>query len=363
MATPGEVATPSLQYIPMTTSARDSLIAICVLWSVTAAVVVARLWGRFRGIGIGGDDILAAIACLLSGSTIGLNVAVFTTGVGYDFDPNSEVYPKLVNNLQHILKVTFSFTLVYLWALACLKLSQLWFYHRAFALQLSKWIYVVAGIVVVWALVFTFLFTFLCDPISQQWTVMRIGHCMDQILVLKCIIMTNVVTDLFIVILPIWTVWQLQMRKTEKFAVIACFALGLACCVIGIARFVLIFVIDLVGNLTGTSLTTFMLCTVELTLAGLCINIPMLRPFYLRWRAKYKSSMENSNEQSGYKISSSNQLKVQPKPGQYTAWIELNDRDGHETGSNDDGGSERKLTREPPSDTIRVQTNWKITRE
>lgn len=51
---------------------------------------------------------------------------------------------------------------------------------------------------------------------------------MDQILVLKCIIMTNVITDLFIVILPIWTVWQLQMRKTEKLAVIACFALGLA---------------------------------------------------------------------------------------------------------------------------------------
>ncbi|KAF4831246.1 Satratoxin biosynthesis SC1 cluster protein 4 [Colletotrichum tropicale] len=364
MATPAEVATLPVQYIPMTTSARNSLIAIGCLCVVFVSVVFARLWGRFRGIGIGGDDILAVIACLLSCSTIGLNVAVFTSGVGYDFDPESDVYPKLVNNLQYILKVTFAFTLVYLWALACLKLSQLWFYHRAFSLQLSRWIYVVAGIVVVWALTFTFLFIFLCDPISQQWTVMRIGHCMDQILVLKCIIMTNVITDLFIVILPIWTVWQLQMRKTEKFAVISCFALGLACCVIGIVRFVLIFTIDLIGNLTGTSITTFMLCTIELMLAGLCINIPMLRPFYVRWRARYKSSsMENSNEQSGYKHGSSNQLKVQPKPGQYTAWIELNDKDGHETVSNDDGGSERNLTRGQPSDAIHVKTNWKITRE
>ncbi|KXH67555.1 hypothetical protein CSAL01_04323 [Colletotrichum salicis] len=113
--------------------------------------------------------------------------------------------------------------------------------------------------------------------------------------------MTNVVTDLLIVILPIWTVWKLQMRKTEKLAVIACFVLGLECCVIGIVRFWQIYVIDLIGNLTGTSLTTFMLCTVELMLAGLCINIPMLRPFYLRWRAKYKSSsLENSNSQSAF---------------------------------------------------------------
>ncbi|TEA15262.1 Satratoxin biosynthesis SC1 cluster protein 4 [Colletotrichum sidae] len=363
MATDGMVATPPPQYIPMTTSARDSLIAVCFLWVIFATVVFARLWGRFRGIGIGGDDVLAVIACLLSGSTIGLNAAVFTSGVGYNFDPNSDVYPKLVNNMQYILKVTFAFTLIYLWALASLKLSQLWFYHRAFALQLSRWIYVVSGIVVAWALVFTFIFIFLCDPIAQQWTVLRIGHCMDQILVLKCIIMTNVVTDLFIVILPIWTVWQLQMRKTEKVAVIACFALGLACCVIGIVRFWQIFVIDLIGNLTGTSLTTFMLCTVELMLAGLCINIPMLRPFYLRWRSKYKSStLEESNNKSGYKGSHSNQLKVQPKPGQYTAWIELNDKD-HETVSNDDGGSERKLTRQQPDSSIRVQTNWNITRE
>jgi hypothetical protein len=49
-----------------------------------------------------------------------------------------------------------------------------------------------------------------------------------------------------------------------------------SCVVIGIVRFWQIFVIDLIGSLTGTSLTTFMLVTIELMLAGLCINIPML---------------------------------------------------------------------------------------
>lgn len=224
-----------------------------------------------------------------------------------------------------------------------MKLSQLCFYHRAFSLHLKKWIYIVGAICVAWALIFTFVFIFLCDPVHQQWTVDRVGSCMDQILVLKCIIMTNVITDLLIFVLPIYTVWNLQMRRTEKLAVISCFVLGLAyvpnltlyvslnqtltssfrCVIIGIIRFWQIFVIDLVGNLTGTSLTTFMLCTVELMLAGLCINIPMLRPFYIRFRAKYNSSsIDKSRQQNTFGYPHTGHL-AQPRQGHHTTWIEL----------------------------------------
>ncbi|KAK2735984.1 hypothetical protein FQN55_001886 [Onygenales sp. PD_40] len=224
------------------------------------------------------------------------------------------------------MKVIFAFSLIHLWTLAALKLSQLCFYWRAFAVTLKKWIYLVAGIVIAWALAFTFVFIFLCDPVEQQWTLQRIGHCLDQILILKCIIMTNVVTDFFIFLLPIPTVWQLKMQKTEKFVVIACFAMGLGCCIIGIVRFWQIHVINLIGNLTGTSLTTFMLCTVELMLAGICISIPMLRPSYLGWREKYKNSrMSNTDGEGSYNEGSGS---GQPgpsshKPSHYTAWIEL----------------------------------------
>ena len=86
-----------------------------------------------------------------------------------------------------------------------------------------------------------------------------------------------------------------------------------------------IYTIDLIGNLTGTSLITFMLCTVELMLAGLCINIPMLRPFYIRLRAKYKSSStSDSGHGASQKASGSRQFgAVQARPANYMAWIEL----------------------------------------
>jgi hypothetical protein len=107
-------------------------------------------------------------------------------------------------------------------------MSQLALYRRVFAVQLSAWIYGLMVIVMLWAIIFNFIFIFLCDPIEQQWSLSRIGKCMDQILVLKVLIMTNLFTDMAIVILPIHSVWHLQMRKTEKFAILACFGLGSA---------------------------------------------------------------------------------------------------------------------------------------
>jgi hypothetical protein len=124
--------------------------------------------------------------------------------------------------------MTFAFTLIYLWTLACLKLSQLCLYSRVFSLHLRYWIWLGTGVVIMWAIAFTFSFIFLCSPIKQQWSLERLGHCIDQILVLKSLILTNIFTDVFIFVLPIRSVWKLQMRKTEKVAVISCFALGAA---------------------------------------------------------------------------------------------------------------------------------------
>lgn len=50
----------------MTTSARDSLIAIAVLWVLFGVVVFFRLLGRIRGIGVAADDVLALTAFVRS---------------------------------------------------------------------------------------------------------------------------------------------------------------------------------------------------------------------------------------------------------------------------------------------------------
>lgn len=50
------------EYVGMTRAARDSLIAIAVLWVTFAVVVVFRVLGRAQGAGIGLDDVLSCVA-------------------------------------------------------------------------------------------------------------------------------------------------------------------------------------------------------------------------------------------------------------------------------------------------------------
>lgn len=86
---------------------------VAPLWAFASCKVIfaitigLRLLGRHRGIGVGVDDILAVLAFFFSGFTIYFNVAVSISGVGYDVDPNSELIPKLLNNLEFCLKITF----------------------------------------------------------------------------------------------------------------------------------------------------------------------------------------------------------------------------------------------------------------
>ena len=81
----------------------------------------------------------------------------------------------------------------------------------------------------------------MCSPIKQQWTINRIGYCVDQMLILKFYIVVNFFTSLGVVCIPMWTVWNLNMSKVERIVVTACFACGFGVCIIGIIRFVLIF--------------------------------------------------------------------------------------------------------------------------
>lgn len=72
---------------------------------------------------------------------------------------------------------------------------------------------------------------------------------------------------------------------------------------------------------------TFMLCTVELMLAGICINIPMLRPFYLRWRQRSKMSQSGHTENTNVMMNGSKSGYLASAKGRsqhdHSTWIEL----------------------------------------
>ncbi|KAF7541286.1 hypothetical protein G7054_g691 [Neopestalotiopsis clavispora] len=266
---------------------------------------------------------------------------------------------------------------LYLWALTSLKLSVLLFYRRCFGVStlMMRSTMVMIGVILVWAITFTFIFIFLCDPIEQQWSTARLGHS----------------TDLAIMGMPMYTIWHLRMRKTEKLAMASCFALGFACCIIGVVRIVELVRVDLVSNITGTMGDTILLLGLELIFGIMCTNIPMMRPFYARYRSRKSSSKleeepkrSDPSNNSGSHASGARQ-RIARRLGiadDQTIGIEtalelenynvlgiksktLVEHRAEENGS-DDGNSERRLTESKastPTNQVVKTTHWTITRD
>ena len=69
-------------------------------------------------------------------------------------------------------------------------------------------------------------------------------------------------------------------------------------------RLATVFDNDLRGNLTGTMPTTIFLCVFEVLLGILCVSIPILRPFYQRYKWHISSS-QRSKGATGYGVATS----------------------------------------------------------
>ena len=95
-----------------------------------------------------------------------------------------------------------------------------------------------------WALTFFFVTIFECGIHPEvQWTSPKTVQdmtCVDVARLLLCFAVTDVVTDFFVLTLPIREVWRLQMSTRKKYALTFIFGLGALSTAAGIVRLVLV---------------------------------------------------------------------------------------------------------------------------
>ena len=114
--------------------------------------------------------------------------------------------------------------------LGIIKLSVLLFYRRIFTIPTFQRISImVMTLVIAWSLAFTLVLVFSCSPISTQWT--RLGlnsapFCVNRQLVYLAIVISDLLLDCMIFILPIRMISKLHMPLRRKLAVGGIFLLG-----------------------------------------------------------------------------------------------------------------------------------------
>lgn len=111
------------------------------------------------------------------------------------------------------------------------KLSVLFQFERLFTrTQRDAFFYTVWTTVVLTALYYsitTFVFAFQCSPINKAWMAPEPGTCMNIFLLEAVQAGVNVLSDIAIVILPIWAILRLHTTLRRTFELIAVFSCGI----------------------------------------------------------------------------------------------------------------------------------------
>ncbi|RSL65169.1 hypothetical protein CEP54_004296 [Fusarium duplospermum] len=224
--------------------------------------------------------------------------------------------------------------------LCTIKAAILLMYYRIFPTRFMKLGgYVLGGMTFAWWVAVVFVSIFQCVPVQKTWhPFMEGGHCLDKNQFFLGNSIPNIITDALILCLPVYEVSKLQVRRSQKLAIIGIFLLGGIVVVISCIR--LKVVIDLVNAGVDADFTQligpcWIWTTVEPTIGLLCASLPTMQPVMhlLFGRFIGGSSKERENTSSGLVTiggtgsKSTTKNKVQAKDGPFKR---LHDNDSAE---------------------------------
>src|SRR4051812_8957579 len=71
---------------------------------------------------------------------------------------------------------------------------------------------------------------FACNPINEAWDIMITwGSCINQSDVYLATAITNAISDIFLILIPVKIAWNLHLRPIQKSGVFALFSMGGPC--------------------------------------------------------------------------------------------------------------------------------------
>ncbi|KUJ21329.1 uncharacterized protein LY89DRAFT_609882 [Mollisia scopiformis] len=199
------------------------------------------------------DDWILIPALLLTigmGASLIAGVKLHALGYPTPFtgDPNDPLAALTQTNsgIRITSQVEWALQLMQVLELGCIKLSFAFFYRRIFVSPASKYFNVITwatiALILAWMTAFFFSLLLACKAYSGEWSAWW-GSVID--LTTKCVktekletalVVTDFLTDVLIMLLPIPKIWALHLPFARKLAVFAVFALGIVAVAASVVR-------------------------------------------------------------------------------------------------------------------------------
>ncbi|KAI1395162.1 plasma membrane protein Pth11-like protein [Hypoxylon fuscum] len=332
-----------------------------VLPLMDIVAIALRFWMRIKQRqGLKTDDwLMIPATALTAGIGISLIYGVSQEAIAYyvQLPPGYEDDPFDAHSDQLTItgKVQWAYLLMLPLVLGCIKTSFLLFYMRIFSVNnkniTSIILYGLVGLVVTWAAAFFFADLFVCGV--DFWAIWGsiaegISRCANTNMSTIALCITDFITDVIIMCIPIPLVWRLNMSLPKRIAVMAIFLLGGVAVAASLTRLILTarlveggFGPDADAILTTTD--TLYWGLVEASAGILAACLPTLQFLF---RGLSRERVTTTTRKLGISISSRTRI-LQSKVSKNTIRIDQEPDATFTPKDNASGGS--KVARWPPS--------------
>lgn len=267
-----------------------TIVAVGVVLPALAALTVAlRFYVRISiKPSLGRDDYLILFALILTVPLgIMMIIAVHLLAQRTPIGKSHEGFVLALDEATVLVKkMKWAFDLTEIFALGTMKLSVIFFYRRVFRGQTfdfySKTMIALVG---VWITAFFLATLFECGTrVQYMWTdILDVStQCTNSVMYHNAYAISDLITEVMILAMPIPIIWRLQMSLSQKLAVSIVFALGFVSVAAGLARITV--QIAQLSHITSVSqnILIISLCTywsmIEMGLSIVAACLPTLRP-------------------------------------------------------------------------------------
>ncbi|KAF7447307.1 CFEM domain containing protein [Pyrenophora tritici-repentis] len=248
-----------------------------VVYSLAIVCVILRIAGKFISKRLALDDYIVVIAILICALPVACVICMTQEGFG------EHLWNLPDGALLSVLRYFFICWSTYVLVLGLIKVSLVLFYLEIFQTRRFRiTAYIVLACIIINSVTIFFFTVFICSPIESFWNRDIKGKCMD----LRAIAFANsasaIAQDIVLLILPLVSIKNLQMKRQRKWAVGFMFAIGTFGCIATIFRFQTLTTFKISVDPTWDYVAVTIWTELELAAGFICVSLPSIRIVVVR---------------------------------------------------------------------------------
>ncbi|KAF2465722.1 uncharacterized protein BDR25DRAFT_378393 [Lindgomyces ingoldianus] len=273
---------------------QDSCTGVATAMTAVSVIIVAlRFYSRQIIVrNFGKDDWMMLVALIF---TIGYLACIYVlreNGMGYS---GNELK---LSQMTNMITTTLGIEIIYYIVVYAIKTSILFFYLRiAVEKSFERGCKLTIWLLTVFVAICVICCLTQCIPLHKMWdfTGLVNGHCINTTAFFYFTSSFNIVTDIWILALPVKTLMSIQRPGREKAALIFVFGLGIFSCIASIVRLHSIRIYTESKDPFYDSVPINIWSMIEVNIGIWCASIPSLKALF------FKAQRERTRGTAGYK--------------------------------------------------------------